>query len=304
MADHFSRRHFLWTAASAVAAAGVRGDAQTAQSSALTVNAVIARLQGKLGVAWREGSSDGLKAGAADAIVTGVATTVMPTVDVLRRAAAAGHNFVLTQEPAFYTAAEDGGNRPSDGVYLAKKAFVEERHLVIWRLSDHWNARRPNEAVKALANALGWSAYRQPDVEGLYKVPDMRLDALVDHVRARLRARGGLRWLGRPNMMVRTVLLSPGTTDLPSTVARMPRADVIIAGEPREWEAVPYVLDTRPRKGLISVGRVVSLEPSAAACAAWVRSVVSDVPVEAVAAGDPYWSPAFAPSASAGRVAP
>ena len=37
---------------------------------------------------------------------------------------------------------------------------------------------------------------------------------------------------------------SPMAADVPSTVAMLPRADVILAGEPREWEAVEYVFDT------------------------------------------------------------
>jgi putative NIF3 family GTP cyclohydrolase 1 type 2 len=303
-----SRREFLRTAASAVAAATVPGGIRdsdsgfgipdqglairdsTRQPSTLTVGAVIARMQEKLGVPWREGSSDGLKIGKPDAIVTGIATTVMATADVLRRAAAAGRNLVFTQEPTFYTAAEDGGNRAADAVYLAKKALVDERHLVVWRFSEHWNARKPNESVGALANALGWSTYRQPDGDALYRISEMRLDALLEHVRTRLHVRGGLRWIGRSDMPVRTVLLSPGTTDLPSTVARMPRADVLIAGEPREWEAVPYVLDGGAPKAIVSVGRIVSLEPGASACAAWIRSFTPELAVEALAVGDPYWS--------------
>jgi putative NIF3 family GTP cyclohydrolase 1 type 2 len=294
---HPTRRDFLRTAASAVAAANLRITAHAAGS--ITAGVVIDRLRDKAGVPWRDGSVDGVKAGSADAIVTGIATTVMATAEVLRRAANAGRNLIITQEPTFYTAAEDGAGRGGDAVYLAKQALVEERHLVVWRFSDHWNLRKPSEPLTALANALGWSAYRQPDAEGLYKIPDIRLDALIEHVRTRLHVRGGLRWLGPVDLPIRTVLLSPGTTDLPSTVARLPRADAIIAGEPREWEAVPYVLDTRPRKGMIAVGRIVSLEPSASACAAWVRSVVPELPAEAIAVGDPYWSPAFAPRTAA-----
>ena len=288
MTDQHSRRQFLWTAASAVVAAAARGE--TRQPSTLTVGAVIARLQEKLGVPWREGSIDGLKAGTPDAIVTGIATTVMATADVLRRAGSAGRNLVMVQEPTFYNAAEDGGNRAADAVFLAKKALVDERRLVVWRFSEHWNLRKPNESVGALANALGWSAYRLPDGDAIYKIPETRLDAVVEHVRTRLHLRGGLRWLGRPDMAVRTVLLSPGATDLPSTVARMPRADLLLAGEPREWETVPYVLDAGPQKAIVSVGRIVSLEPGAAACAAWIRSFMPDVPVETIAIGDPYRS--------------
>jgi hypothetical protein len=288
MAVHPTRREFLHTAASAIIVSRARLPA--ARPAALTAQGVIDRLRGKAGVPWRDDTADGIKAGSADALVTGIATTVMATLDVLRRATAGTHNLVIAQEPTFYTAGEDGGGRGGDPVLAAKRALVDERHVVVWRFSDHWNARRPSEPVTALANALGWSTYRQANADGLYRIPDIRLDALIEHVRTRLHVRGGLRWLGVPDMPVRTVLLSPGTTDLASTVARMPHADVLLAGEPREWEAVPYVLDTRPRKAMIAVGRVVSLEPSAAACAAWVRSLVPEVPVDAIAVGDPYWS--------------
>lgn len=283
-----SRREFLLGTVASLVAANARGSAR--QVPSLTAAQIVDRIREKAGVPWRETSLDGFKAGSPDAIVTGVATTVVATADVLRRAAAAGRNLVVTQEPTFYTASEDGGNRATDAVFLAKKALIEERHLVIWRFSELWNARKPSEPVNALANALGWSAYRQPDGDGFYKIPETRLDALLEHVRTRLRVRGGMRWIGRPDMRVRTIVLSPGTTDLPSTVARMPRADVLIAGEPREWEAVPYVLDGGAPKAIISVGRIVSLEPGASACATWMRSFTPEIPVEALAVGDPYWS--------------
>lgn len=289
MAANPSRRKFLWSAASTLVVA--KAARSSSQASDITAAELTARIRDKIGVAWHVPSTDGFKAGSQEALVTGIATTVEATADVLRRAAATACNLVITQEPTFYDAADDGGAAANDPVYAMKKSLIDDRHLVVWRFSEHWNMGRPNESVTALANALGWSAFRQPDVEGLYKVPEIRLDALVDHLRTHLHVRGGLRWLGQSDMPVRTVLLSPGTTDLASTVARMPRADAIIAGEPREWEAVPYVLDTRPRKALLAVGRIVSLDPGAAACAAWIRSFTPEVPVEAIAVGDPYWSP-------------
>jgi putative NIF3 family GTP cyclohydrolase 1 type 2 len=289
MAMQPTRRQFLWGTAAAVL--GARARASAASATVLTAGQVTDRVRDKLGLPWRETTTDGFKIGSADSPVGGIVTCVMATADVLKRAAAAGRNLVITQEPVFYTAGDDGGNRAADAVYLAKKALAEDGHLAVWRFAEHWNARRPSEPVSALANALGWSSYRVADGDGLYKVPDIRLDALIQHVRTRMHLRGGMRWIGRPDMPIKTVLLSPGTTDLASTIARMPRADVLIAGEPREWEAVPYVLDSGARKAILSVGRIVSLEPSAAACAAWIRSITPEVPVESIAVGDPYWSP-------------
>ena len=45
-------------------------------------------------------------------------------------------------------------------------------------------------------------------------------------------------------------------------------------------------------KGLILMGRVVSEEPGMARCAAWLETVVPEVPVRHISAGDPYWRPA------------
>ena len=99
--------------------------------------------------------------------------------------------------------------------------------------------------------------------------------------------------IGQPAMRVRSVFVSPGATTVSSIVLNLPRGDVILTGEPREWEAVPYVLDTWAAdrgKGMIAVGRLVSEAPGAQACAAWIRSLVPEIPVEGTVTTDPYWS--------------
>ena len=104
-----------------------------------------------------------------------------------------------------------------------------------------------------------------------------------------------MRLVGRADAVVRRVVLSPGTTDLASTVANLRDADLIVSGEPREWEAVEYVADTAvagESRSLLAIGRIVSEEPGMQACAAWLRSVVGHLPVDAVPVGDPYWRPA------------
>lgn len=184
-----SRRQFILGTATIVLSAGtVRG-----QRSDLTAQRIIDRIRANVGVPWRDATIDGFKAGDPATVVTGIATTVMATLDALRRAAAAGQNLVITQEPTFYSASDEPGNRAADPVYLAKKAFIDEKRLVVWRFSDHWNARQPNESATALAATLGWSGNRLPDAEQIYQVPATTLGALVAEVRSRLDVRGGLR---------------------------------------------------------------------------------------------------------------
>jgi putative NIF3 family GTP cyclohydrolase 1 type 2 len=254
---------------------------------------IVDRIRAGVGLPWRATTIDGIKAGDPNTTVTGITTTVMATLEVLRQAAASRRNFIVTTEPVFYSGNDEPGTRANDPVYVAKRAFIDENRLVVFRFADHWHARVPNESVRALAAALDWTRHRTPANESIYKLPETTLRSLSAHVQKRLGVRG-LRVVGRPDMRVATVLLSPATTDLPGTVRNLPQADVLLAGEPREWEAVPYVLDTAPAgraRGLIAVGRIVSEEPGARACAEWLRTIVPSVTVEPTTVADPYWRP-------------
>ena len=151
----------------------------------------------------------------------------MATTDVLRRAAASGQNFIVTQEPLFYMPNEEPGNRAKDPVYLAKKALIDERRLVVFRLSEHWNARQPSEPVKALTAALKWTS-EVPGAAQTYRIPDTTLAGLAAQIRSRLPIRGGLRMVGQPSLRVRTVYIAPGTTSLAMAVANLQRADAIL----------------------------------------------------------------------------
>lgn len=287
-----TRRGFVAAAASGLVP-GLRY-AQPSPQTAITAQQLIDRLKANLGAPWRDKTIDGFKAGDPSAVVKGVVTTASATVGVLQRALAAGHNLVVTQEPVFYSPNDDPGNRASDSVLLAKKTLITEKQLVVFRFSDHWSARQPNPMVSALAETLGWSEHRAPGADDIYNVPATTLGAIRTYIQTRIPVRGGLRTVGPAAMPVRSVLLSPGATDLPSTVARLARADLIVAGEPREWEAVPYVLDMRTAghpKGMIALGRLLSEEPGMRACATWIKSFAPDLRVESFTVGDPYWSP-------------
>ena len=284
-----TRRAFVQAAAAPILVGSQQQQPPTLEH---TISHFVDRLKAAAGVPWREKTVDGLKAGDPAATLTGVAVTVAARLDNLKRAAAAGCNLVVTQEPVFYGANDEPGNRATDAVYLAKKAYIDQAKLVVFRFSDHWSARQPDPRVAALAETLSWPAASSSG-NGIYGIPETTLAALMAHVRSRLGIRGGMRSIGPPDMRVRSVLLSPGTTDLPTTVASLGDVDVVLAGEPREWEVVPYVLDVRENgaaKALVAVGRIVSEEPGMRACAAWIRTVAPGVRVEALAVGDPYWS--------------
>ena len=147
-----TRRAFVQAAAAPL----LIGAQRPAPTADLTIAQFVDRIRAAVGVPWREKTVDGFKAGDPAAALTGVAVTVAARLENLKRAAAAGCNLVVTQEPVFYGANDDPGNRAADPVFLAKKAYIDEGKLVVWRFADHWAARQPDPRVAALAEALSW----------------------------------------------------------------------------------------------------------------------------------------------------
>jgi hypothetical protein len=69
---------------------------------------------------------------------------------------------------------------------------------------------------------------------------------------------------------------------------------VIVTGEVQEWESATYAQDVAfagVKKGFISIGRVNNEATGMQVCADWLKTIVTEVPVLYIAAGDPYWRP-------------
>src|ERR1051325_6856917 len=65
---------------------------------ALSANDVIEQIKSHVGVPWQEPTVDTFKAGDPQTRVTGIAVTMMATLDVLQRAAANGQNLVIDRK--------------------------------------------------------------------------------------------------------------------------------------------------------------------------------------------------------------
>ncbi len=268
-----------------------------------TAQDVVRRIQTSLGGEWPETGLDGFKAGDPTTPVKGIATTAMATVDLLKQALKAGTNLVLTYEPTFFGRQDGkvssspggrgpGGVAPDDPVYKAKKDFIEANGLVVFRLHDHWQARKENDMVTGLAESLGWNKYRVKPDDVLYDIPAAAAEETVALIRRKLNLRGGLRAVGDRRARVRRVMLHPGVMTPALMWQRYAEVDLLVAGEVREWESTFYAADVYTageKRGLVTIGRVVSEDPGMRACADWLKTVVRDVPARWIAAGDLYW---------------
>jgi putative NIF3 family GTP cyclohydrolase 1 type 2 len=190
--------------------------------------------------------------------------------------------------------ARSGEPPPPDPVYAGKNDFIARHKLVVFRLTQHWNQRKPDPRAVGLAAAMNWTRYRTGDDALHYEVPAISLDALASQLKKTLNTRGGIRAVGDPATMVRRIGLLPGYTLIQASIAMMPAVDVIVAGEAQEWESPTYAQDVAfagIRKGFISIGRVVNEAPGMQVCADWLKPLVPEVPVRFIPAGDPYWRP-------------
>lgn len=200
----------------------------------------------------------------------------------------------VVPSPAPAAAVSVAAAPPPDPVYAGKNAFIDKNELVVFRLMQHWNQRTPDPRALGLATAMNWTKYRTADDGLRYEVPAITLDALASQLKKALGTRGGVRAIGDRRITVRRIGLLPGYTLIQAAIAMLPAVDAIVAGEVQEWESAAYAQDVAfagIAKGFISIGRVVNEAPGMQVCADWLKTIVPDVPVRFIPAGDPYWRP-------------
>ncbi|HVN04297.1 MAG TPA: Nif3-like dinuclear metal center hexameric protein [Bryobacteraceae bacterium] len=268
-----------------------------AQNHAPTAREVIERIQKNVGVAWHTPTVDTFKAGDPDTPVTGIATTMMATFDVLKRAAAAGDNLIITHEPTFYGHLDqtDQLAKENDAVFATKQAFIAAHHLVVWRFHDHWHARKPDGIQAGMIRALGWQKYQNPKDDHLFVVPETTVGQLASSIKERLGIRT-LRVVGDPTLRVTKLALNPGYPGFPAERHTLQRDDVevLVMGEGLEWETIEYGADAAAEgkhKALIILGHIPSEQSGMQDCAEWLKGLVPGVRVDFIATAEPFWSP-------------
>jgi len=281
----------------------------------LTGQELMQRIQKNVGVPWQsqrpDGFADGVNIGNPETVVTGIVTSYAATVEVLRRAVASGRNTILCRETPFYSRGERAPtayrNAPAppkeltdkDSVCRFKQDLISENNLLIIRFVDNWDARNTNGQLRGLVRALGWdqlSHNRNDDYStsaAVFQVPVTSLGNLARSISENLKIRSA-RVIGDPQSSVSVVAVTHGVI-LVSDAERMlrERPDVVVAGDAVEWEAVPYFQDlvTAGRaKGLVLVGNEASEDPGMLEMARWLKTFVTEVPIEWISAGEPFWT--------------
>jgi len=263
------------------------------QDKSITAGEVVDRIKNQVTVDWQEETVDTFKSGGEGSIITGIATTFLANLDVLKRAKERGLNMVITHEPTFYNHFDEKERYGNDPVLEAKLKFIEENNMVVWRFHDHWHQTEPDGIYKGVVDQLGWTAFQKEN--NLYVIPETTLKNLADQFKAHYQAKT-IRVIGDPGMKLTNVALRLGA---PGSMAhiemlKMEQVEVLVSGESQEWETVEYTRDAISagmKKALILLGHATSEEPGMEYCATWLKTFVTEVPVEFIPAKEPFWAP-------------
>ncbi|MEM1136458.1 MAG: Nif3-like dinuclear metal center hexameric protein [Bacteroidota bacterium] len=265
---------------------------QDQSKKTLTAGEVVERIKTNVNCNWRKETVDTYKSGNAQSEITGIATTFMATLKVLKEAKIQGCNMIITHEPTFYNHLDDKNPLKNDPVQLAKLRFIEENNMVVFRFHDHWHETQPDGIYLGVIDAFGWKHYQQGE-EPIFKIPTTNVSKLAKDIADKFKT-NTVRVVGDPTMKVTTVGMVLGAAGSNSQIAMLneKEIEVAIVGESREWETVEYVRDANElgmSKALIVMGHADSEEAGMVYCAEWLKGFVKEVPVKFIAAGNPLW---------------
>lgn len=224
---------------------------------------------------------DGLKWGDPQQECTGVAVALVPTVDAIRAAHAAGCNLLYVHEPTNYTSLDAPGWDLDfeNKVFAAKEALLREYGMVIWRDHDRMHAHRPDSIFSGVIRYLGWEQYYRPEDSSIkmgyvFELPETTVGELAAYLMEKL-PMNGVRYVGKAEDKVRRVAITghllPDFGDIygyteegvwqeygTEVIRGLENGiDAIIPGEVIEWTALSYVRDAVAlgmTKAVINIG--------------------------------------------------
>ena len=284
---------FLFAMLLCFASIGVAQAQSSDAAGKLTAAEAIDRIVKATGATLPPNTVDTIKAGDPSTVVTGIATTFSPTMDVLRRAVANHENLIVSHEPTFYNHLDDTTMFTDDPVYKEKIAYINEHHLVIWRFHDTWHLRKPDGILQGFVDQTGWKQYEgsgsDPEAGFFFTLPQTTVLALAKQLQTKFHARA-VRIVGDPNLKITKVGYAPGASGeaVHIKALEMDSVEVLLVGEAPEWETILYVRDAQlqgRKKALILLGHDTSEEAGMDYCARWLKPVFPGLLITFIPAG-------------------
>ncbi len=235
---------------------------------------------------------DVVKQGDPSQKVTGITTTFLATFDILKQAVNNGDNFIISHEPIFYEHLDKTEWLQDHSVYQAKRDYIDEHNLVIWRCHDYIHAMQPDGIIAGVTQKIGWENYVDPQHATLFHLPETTVGDVVSHIKKTFNV-PAVRLVGDPEMACSKIGLMVGA---PGGIAQMNATrdlepDVLICGEIAEWMTNIYYQDActlGQNKALIVMGHEPSEEAGMAWMAEWLNALMPNVRIRHCASGLGY----------------
>lgn len=291
-----SRRTFLITCTASLGIAMVPGStpalAMPSLAQGMTIQQVIDLILKEVPGAPFPQTVDTLKSGNGQQIVTGIVTTMFSTIDVIRRTAALGANFIIAHEPTFYGHTDETQWLERDAVYQYKRALLDKHKIAVWRFHDYWHTHRPDGVLMGVLTRLGWEKNYDATNPSVVTHAGITLSDLIAHCKKSLGIKQ-VRYIGSPAQMCKRIALAPGAAGGRRQMQLLAgeKPDVLIVGEVNEWETAEYVRDAQAmgsNMSLIVLGHAESEEPGMEWLVGWLSPKVKDIRVTHVASGNPF----------------
>lgn len=251
-----------------------------------------------------EKTCDHLMMGEPDMEVTKIVTTFMATVDVVRKAAELGANFIITHEPTWFTGKDDTKWLQDDPIYQEKKALIEQHKIAVWRFHDHMHMGEEDGIYRGFDKEFGWEKFHMPDAPGMehfgccYQIPKTTLAGLSAFFKEKLDM-DVVQIVGNPQMPVENVgvLVGGGSLglgiaeELPMKLMQKNKLDVVVCGDITEWTISAYVRDAFAlgfQKAMLVLGHERSEEMGMKYLGEWMEDITGAIEVIFVDAKEPF----------------
>ena len=236
---------------------------------------------------------DELRSGSMDQVVTGIVTTMFPTLEVIEKTAKAGANLIIAHETPFYNNQDETDWLKDDDAYKYKIELLNKHKIAIWRFHDYWHSHKPDGIIMGNLIKLGWEKYYNAENQRIIILQNpMTLKAIVSLAKEKL-VIPSVRVVGNLNQTCKTIYLAFGYMDSKRQIAAIQelKPDVILSGETREWETVERVRDGMlmgEKTSLVVLSHSVSEEAGMEYAAKWLQPKIGNVPITHIPSNNPF----------------
>jgi putative NIF3 family GTP cyclohydrolase 1 type 2 len=236
---------------------------------------------------------DELRSGSMDQVVTGIVTTMFPTLEVIEKTAKAGANFIIAHETPFYNNQDETDWLKDDDAYKYKIELLNKHKIAVWRFHDYWHAHKPDGIIMGNLIKLGWDKYYDASNQRILTLPKaMTLKSIISLAKEKF-VIPSVRVVGNLNQNCSTVYMAFGYMDSKRQIAAIQelKPDVILSGETREWETVERVRDGMlmgQKTSLVVLSHSVSEEAGMEYAANWLQTKLPDIKIIHIGSGNPF----------------